>query len=225
MSDLESSEARRGDEKLPPESWQLIFNRLNEEDLKTVSLVWKNFLAYSDLIKESLYVIHPNINMLSQLLKQFTQLKTVNLTRFQGIEAILKSFKIIRKLILKGYQNSTIIKPDSDLLEVGLKGLKLATSCIDDEGLAAIAKKYPQLQSVKLDKCKKVTTEGIKQMVKDIGTLRRLKVKNCDLVDYGDLLECMLSTGNLACLKKLCLGKGISLRNRETNSCTMVACL
>ncbi|OMO55649.1 EIN3-binding F-box protein 1-like protein [Corchorus olitorius] len=61
----------------------------------------------------------------------------------EGIEAILKSCKVIRKLILKGYQKTMIIKPNSDLPKVRLKVLKLATSCIDDEALDAISRKCP----------------------------------------------------------------------------------
>ncbi|OMP12277.1 Leucine-rich repeat, cysteine-containing subtype [Corchorus olitorius] len=156
-------------------------------------------------------------NISDELVKQFgfmfPNLEVLELSlcqgvTIQGIEAILKSCKVIRKLILESYQKTVIIKSNSDLPKVGLKVLKLATSCIDNEGLDAISKKCPQLLSVDLDHCKKVTTEGIKQMVEDNKTLRKLKVRNCDLVDYGDLLEWKLSRANLASLKKLCLGKG-----------------
>ncbi|XVF32355.1 hypothetical protein REPUB_Repub17cG0074800 [Reevesia pubescens] len=124
-----------------------------------------------------------------------------------GIEAILKSCKYLRKLILRGYRHAKLIKADNSELpaEVNLEDLTLSYSEIDDEGLAGIAKLCTRLVSLDLTCCLKTTAEGIKQIVKNVTTLNCLYMRSCDH-KTRDLLEWMLSTGNLASLKKIYVG-------------------
>ncbi|XP_022748103.1 uncharacterized protein LOC111297735 [Durio zibethinus] len=127
---------------------------------------------------------------------------------YTGIEAILKSCKLIRKLILREYLKKKIIEADnSELPEVNLEDLSLSWTGIDDKGLAALAKRCPRLVSLEASHCDYVTTEGIKQIVNNITTLKYLYMRGCDGVKSGDLLEWMLATGNLASLKKIYLGQ------------------
>ncbi|XVF03940.1 hypothetical protein REPUB_Repub05bG0036800 [Reevesia pubescens] len=121
-----------------------------------------------------------------------------------GTEAILKSCKFLRKLILRGYEHAKLIKSELPA-EVNLEDLTLSYSKIDDKGLAAIAKLCPRLVSLDLTYCLKTTAEGIKQIVKNITTLNCLHMRTCDH-KTRDLLEWMLSTGNLASLKKIYVG-------------------
>ena len=107
-----------------------------------------------------------------------------------GIEAILKSCKFIRKLILRGYLKA-IEADNSELPEVNLEDLTISSSLIDDEGLAAIAKKCPRLVSLALSYCRNVTTEGIKQIVKNITTLKCLYMLGCKHINRDDVLEWM----------------------------------
>ncbi|XVF03945.1 hypothetical protein REPUB_Repub05bG0037300 [Reevesia pubescens] len=121
-----------------------------------------------------------------------------------GTEAILKSCKFLRKLILSGYEHAKLIKSEFPA-EVNLEDLTLSYSEIDDKGLAAIAKLCPRLVYLDLTYCLKTTAEGIKQIVKNITTLNCLHMRTCDH-KTRDLLEWMLSTGNLASLKKIYVG-------------------
>ncbi|XP_022748101.1 F-box/LRR-repeat protein 20-like [Durio zibethinus] len=154
----------------------------------------------SDKLVKQLGLIFPNLKVLDlSYCCRFTS---------TGIEAILKSCKLIRKLILREYLNKKIIEEDnSELPEVNLEDLSLSWTGIDDKGLAAIAKRCPRLVSLEVSHCDYVTTEGIKQIVNNITTLKYLYMRGCDGVNSGDLLEWMLSTGNLASLKKIYLGQ------------------
>ncbi|XP_022748106.1 SCF E3 ubiquitin ligase complex F-box protein pof2-like [Durio zibethinus] len=143
----------------------------------------------------------------------FSNLKVLDLSycyqlTSSGIEAFLKSCKFIRKLIAQEYFNAKIIEANnSELPEVNMESLILSRSQIDDEGLAAIAKRCPRLMVFDFRYCKKITAEGIKQIVKNISTMKYLYIRDCDNVKCGDLLEWMLSTGNLASLKIIYIGQ------------------
>ncbi|XVF00282.1 hypothetical protein REPUB_Repub03eG0271500 [Reevesia pubescens] len=92
---------------------------------------------------------------------------------------------------------------NSELPEVNLEDLTLSDSLIDDEGLLAIAKRCHLLVYLDLTYCKRITAEGIKQIIKNITTLKCLYLHDFDHINYGDLLEWMLSTGNLAYPKRI----------------------
>ncbi|OMO65338.1 Leucine-rich repeat, cysteine-containing subtype [Corchorus olitorius] len=121
----------------------------------------------------------------------------------RGIEAILKSCKYITELNLRGYTKAKMMEANSEVAQVNLEELILEDSAIDDEGLAVIATKCPQLVHINLRGCREVTTNGIKQMVKNIKTLRRFTVGSDSEKVSVELLEWMLSTGYLASLKEI----------------------
>ncbi|XP_022748102.1 uncharacterized protein LOC111297734 [Durio zibethinus] len=158
------------------------------------------YCKISDELAKQLGLVFPNLIVLD--LSYCYQITSI------GIEAILKSCKFLGELVLVEYLKEKIIEADnSELPEVNLEDLKLICSRIDDEGLAAIAKRCPRLVSLEVSDCNNVTTEGIKQIVQNITTLKILRMRGSDHVKSCDLLEWMLSTGNLASLKEIYLGQ------------------
>ncbi|OMO65527.1 Leucine-rich repeat, cysteine-containing subtype [Corchorus olitorius] len=178
--------------------------KLNGEDnnipLSKNHKLQKLDLCYSDVTDE----------MLERIGLMFPSLKLLSLdgcsrVTSRGIEAILKSCKNITELNLRGYTKAKMMEANSEVEQVNnLEELILEDSAIDDEGLAVIATKCPQLVHLNLNGCREVTTNGIKQMVKNIKTLRRLTVgSDPEKVNSIEFLEWMLSTGYLASLKEI----------------------
>ncbi|OMO65169.1 hypothetical protein COLO4_31487 [Corchorus olitorius] len=158
-------------------------------------------LCYSDITDE----------LLERVGLMFPSLKVLSLdgcseVTSRGIEAILKSCKYISELSLENYTKAKMIEANSEVAQVNLEELILEDSAIDDEGLAVIATKCPQLVHINLSGCREVTSNGIKQMLKNIKTLRRFSVGS-EKVNSVELLEWMLSTGYLASLKEICFPK------------------
>ncbi|XVF82137.1 hypothetical protein PTKIN_Ptkin16aG0020900 [Pterospermum kingtungense] len=135
----------------------------------------------------------------------------------EGIEAIFRSCKFLKKLILNGYRYRQLIKDDREFPEVYLEDLTLSCSWIRDEGLAAIAKKCPRLVSLNLNKSDKITVEGLKQIIKNITTLKCLHIATAysHITDGDRLLEWMLSTGNFASLKKIYVGRNYNFKDEK----------
>ncbi|OMP07594.1 F-box/LRR-repeat protein [Corchorus olitorius] len=77
-------EPAAGAENLSSDCWQSVFDHRNQRHLKAVSLASKDFLTNSNLVKKRFNVIHPDVKVLSQHLKRFTQVKEINVSRFQG---------------------------------------------------------------------------------------------------------------------------------------------
>ncbi|XVF24430.1 hypothetical protein REPUB_Repub13aG0127200 [Reevesia pubescens] len=161
--------------------------------------LYLRYCEISDELAKQFGLIFPNLKVLDlSFCYQITS---------TGIGAVLKSCMYIKKLILRGYSKAKMIEEDnSELPELNLEDLTLSWSLIDDEGLAAIAKKCPKLVSLDLSFCINVTTAAIKQIVKNITTLNCLDMCVSNNINCGDLLEWMLSTGNLASLKKIYVG-------------------
>lgn len=84
-----------------------------------------------------------------------------------------------------------------------MEELRLYNTLVDDEGLAAIAKRCGRLVSLNLNVCRNVTSDGIKQIVKNITTLRCLTIFTISHGICSDVLQWMLSTGNFASLKEI----------------------
>ncbi|OMO87179.1 Leucine-rich repeat, cysteine-containing subtype [Corchorus olitorius] len=150
-----------GVEKLPTDCWQLVFHHLNNDDLKAVSLVCKDFLTDSNLVKKSLNVIHPDVSMLSQQLKRFTQLKTIDFSRLQGGDLDGAIREVARsKLSLESltFCREATFKTES-LRELGsnsnlLKTLnRFDTECRNDNDLEVIANSFMNLEHVSIGHC------------------------------------------------------------------------
>ncbi|XVF52172.1 hypothetical protein PTKIN_Ptkin04bG0243600 [Pterospermum kingtungense] len=141
---------------------------------------------------------------LEQFALMFPNLRVVDLSFCQhltttGIEAMLKSCKFMRELRLKEIENlGTKLFTDNSQV-INLENLNLERTLIDDEGLAAIAKRCRRLVSLNLNYCTNVTMDGIKQLIKNFTTLCWLEM----LPHPSDVLEWMLSTGNFASLRKI----------------------
>ncbi|KAK2432268.1 F-box/LRR-repeat protein [Trifolium repens] len=75
---------------LPDECWESVFKFFNEADgndiryLKSLSLVSKQFLSITNRIRFSLTICDPTLPFLCKLFKRFTNLTSLNLTRFHG---------------------------------------------------------------------------------------------------------------------------------------------
>ncbi|KAK2427121.1 F-box/LRR-repeat protein [Trifolium repens] len=73
---------------LPDDCWESVFKFFNQaddgNDMKSLSLVSKQFLSITNRLRFSLTICDPTLPCLRGLLKRFTNLTSLNLTRFGG---------------------------------------------------------------------------------------------------------------------------------------------
>ncbi|OMP05573.1 Leucine-rich repeat, cysteine-containing subtype [Corchorus olitorius] len=226
-----------GVEKLSTDCWQLVFHRLNNDELKAVSLVCKDFLTNSNLVKKSLDVVNPNVNILSQHLKRFPELKTIDFSAFRGDfdEAIREVARSGLSLESLTFGEEATFKTES-LRELGsnsnsLKTLNcFETECLNDNDLVVIANSFMNLEELSighynLNSKQNISSNGIEILASRLKVLKTISLDG--LQDISD--QCLIALSvNCVFLKDVSIfcsaginnvrvteyGIGILLRNR-----------
>ncbi|OMO65150.1 Leucine-rich repeat, cysteine-containing subtype [Corchorus olitorius] len=187
---------------------QLVFKYLNNDDLEAVSLVCKNFLANSNLVKEHLKVRNPNVSMLSQHIKRFKNLKKIDLRSFMGdlseaIGEIARSELSLENLLICP---ESAFEIENNLKDLGsnpnpkMKDLK-ALFCTQEESLQnndfmAIANSFPNLEELDVGETSsarkgRVQIEisldtGIEYLASKLKFLRKLIIRGEHNYNYSD---------------------------------------
>ncbi|OMO87180.1 Leucine-rich repeat, cysteine-containing subtype [Corchorus olitorius] len=224
-----------GVEKLSTDCWQLIFNYLNNDDLEAVSLVCKDFLAISNFVKKSLKVNRPEVDILSQHLKRFTQLKRIDFSEFRGdfeeaIRQVARSGLCLETLDTcpkTGFKNEGLIELGSNPNMKNLKVLNCYETVLQDNDLVVIANFFPLLEELnmrrdyELIEAKGPTDHGIETLASKLTLLKRFYIQGKH--DLSDEAVVALSL-NCVFLKDVTIhgsgsgitenGIGLLLRNR-----------
>jgi len=117
---MESTQTRRRRRKsmvagsyLPDECWECVFRFLNDDNrcLKSLSVVSKQFLSIANDLRRSLTIYYPTLPSLPRLFHRFTNLTSLDLSRFQGnlTELLIKISHFPLKLTSLNLSNKQII--------------------------------------------------------------------------------------------------------------------
>ncbi|OMO83823.1 EIN3-binding F-box protein 1-like protein [Corchorus olitorius] len=226
-----------GAETVSSDCWQLIFNHLNNDELKAISSVCKDFLAISNLVKKTLKVLHPNVHVLTKHLNRFTELNKIDLSKFHGdldkaIRAIARSELSLEAIDFcpeATFEAESLRELGSNPKMRNLKGLNcFLTKRLHDEDLAVIANSFPNLEELNVcrydyDEKKNPSDYGVKILASKLRVLKKIliSVKRNKLTDESIValsLNCtflkdvtIISNGDAKVTEH---GIGLLLRNR-----------
>jgi len=124
-------------------------------DLKSLSLVSKQFLSITSLLRFSITINHPTHHCLHRLFQRFPNLTSLNLTGNFG--NVYCSFSFLVSSIKVKY---TQTRPQ-------LKSLHLTSNpWLQDESIQKLASVFPNLQWLDLANCDNISEESIFQVLR-----------------------------------------------------------
>ncbi|KAI8570338.1 hypothetical protein RHMOL_Rhmol01G0026900 [Rhododendron molle] len=211
---------------VPDDCWELIFNRLEEDDLDlaSVSLVSKRFLSIINRLKVSLKITDEMISLLPGILRRFQHLKHVEI-KIESQEDMNGLIHLISQygLNVESLKFSCKKIPSHDSfreLGLNLKRLK-ALDCwrlysLKDSDLNAIVDCFPGLEEVTISGY--VTDDGVEALASKLKELKKIVFEEGSYF-YTD--RSLVSLSNCLKLREIHLIDKNPLVTREGNGFMM----